>query len=99
MEFTFEWDKNKAISNLKRHGVSFEEARTVFYDPLLLTYEDDFHSDTEDRFISLGYSSHPRMLLAVHTERDGESENELVIRIISCRTPTAAERKTYEESH
>jgi len=99
MEFIFEWDNNKAESNVKRHGVSFVEARTVFNDPLLITYPDDFHSDIEDRFISIGYSSHPRMLLVVHTERDAEKENELVIRIISCRVPTAAERKTYEESY
>lgn len=99
MEFIFEWDNNKAESNVKRHGVSFAEARTVFNDPLLITYPDDFHSDIEDRFISIGYSSHPRMLLVVHTERDSENQNELVIRIISCRLPTAAERKAYEESY
>lgn len=54
MELIFEWDSDKAQSNLRKHGVSFEEAKTVFNDPLLLTYPDDFHSATEDRLISIG---------------------------------------------
>ena len=96
MEFIFEWDVYKAQSNVRRHGVSFEEAKTVFNDPLLLTYPDDFHSVTEDRLISIGYSGRQRLLLVVHTERD--QDNELLIRIISSRKATAAERRTYEES-
>lgn len=91
MEFIFEWDVYKAQSNLKRHGVSFEEAKTVFNDPFLLTYPDDFHSETENRLISIGYSGHQRLLLVVHTERD--EDNELLIRIISSRKATAVERK------
>ena len=65
MEFVFEWDVNKAKANIRRHGISFEEAKTIFNDPLLLTYPDDFHSDAEDRLISIGYSSQQRLLLAV----------------------------------
>ncbi len=96
MEFIFEWGAGKARSNLRWHGISFEEAKTVFNDPLLLTYPDDFHSEREDRLISIGYSGRERLLLVVHTERD--QDNELLIRIISSRKATAAERKTYEES-
>ena len=96
MELIFEWDSDKAQSNLRKHGVSFEEAKTVFNDPLLLTYPDDFHSAIEDRLISIGYSGRQRLLLVVHTEQD--QANELLIRIISSRHATAAERKTYEEA-
>lgn len=96
MELIFEWDSDKAQSNLRKHGVSFEEAKTVFNDPLLLTYPDDFHSATEDRLISIGYSSRQRLLLVVHTEQ--AQDNELLIRIISSRHATAAERITYEEA-
>lgn len=95
MKLIFEWDVGKARINLQKHGVSFEEAKTVFNDPLLLTYPDDFHSATEERLISIGYSSGRRLLLVVHTERD--TENELLIPIVSCRRATAAERRTYEE--
>jgi uncharacterized DUF497 family protein len=94
MELIFEWDIHKAQTNLKKHRVSFEEAKTVFNDPLLLTYPDEFHSETEERLISIGYSSQRRLLLVVHTERD--AGNELLIRIVSCRRATAAERRTYE---
>lgn len=96
MKLIFEWDVYKAQSNLRKHGISFEEAKTVFHDPRLLTYPDDFHAETEDRFISIGYSGRQRLLLVVHTERD--QTNELLIRIISSRKATAAEQKTYEES-
>lgn len=96
MEFIFEWDVYKATSNRRKHGVSFEEAKTIFYDPLLITFPDDFHSNTEDRLISIGYSQNQRILLVVHAERD--QDNELVIRIISSRKATAAERRIYEES-
>lgn len=96
MEFVFEWDVSKAQSNFRKHGISFEEAKTVFADPFLLTYPDDFHSETEDRLISIGHSGRQRILLVVHTERD--QDNELLIRIISSRKATAAERETYEES-
>ena len=96
MELVFEWDVFKAKSNFRKHGVSFEEAKTVFNDPLLLTYPDDFHFANEDRLISIGYSSPQRLLLVVHLEQ--EQDNALLIRIISSRRATAAERETYEHT-
>ena len=95
MELVFEWDAKKARANLKNHRVGFEEAKTVFNDPLLLTYPDEFHSETEERAISIGYSKQQRLLLVVHTEH--EEENEILIRIISSRKETAAERKVYDD--
>ena len=67
MELIFEWNINKAKSNLQKHQIAFEEAKTVFYDPLLLTYPDEFHSDHEDRMISIGYSSQQQLLLAQYS--------------------------------
>ncbi len=96
MKLVFEWDARKAKANLKKHRVSFEEAKTIFNDPHLITYSDNFHSDREDRFISIGYSSKSRILLIVHTERQ-ENDSVLVIRIISSRKATPTERKFYEE--
>ncbi len=96
MKFVFDWDVRKARTNLADHRVTFDEAKTLFNDPLLLTFPDDLHSETEERFISIGYSSKQRLLLVVHTEH--ETEDEIQVRIISCRKVTAMERKTYEES-
>jgi len=96
MQLAFEWDDSKANANQVKHGVSFYEAKTIFGDPLLLTFPDDEHSDAENRFISIGYSSQLRVLLVVHTEHDGGDA--LVIRIISSRRATTAERRTYEET-
>lgn len=88
---SFEWDAVKAQKNADSHGVTFEEAVTIFYDPLLLTFFDAEHSDNEDRFQSVGSSDRNRILLVIHTDR-GDT-----IRIISCRKATATERKTYEQ--
>ncbi len=96
MELIFEWDAKKAQTNIKKHRVSFEEAKTIFADPHLITYLDEFHSESEERNISIGYSTQHRILLAVHTEYE-QSDEALVIRIISCRKATPAERKYYEE--
>ena len=96
MEIIFEWDANKAKLNFNKHQILFEEAKTIFSDPHLLTYPDNLHSIDEERFISIGYSSRNRILLAVHTEHQ-ENESSLVIRIISSRKATNAERKFYEE--
>jgi uncharacterized DUF497 family protein len=85
----FEWDEDKARSNLKKHGVSFEEASTVFGDPLALTIPDPLHSEEEDRFVTLGESNRRR--LVVSTDRDDR------IRIISARVATKREKKNYEE--
>lgn len=95
MKLVFDWDTRKARTNLADHRVTFDEAKTVFNDPLLLTFPDDFHSETEERLISIGYSSKQRLLLVVHTEH--ETADEVQVRIISCRKVTAAERRNYEE--
>ena len=86
----FEWDPNKADYNLKRHGVDFTEASTVFNDPLSVTYHDPDHSLDEDRYITIGLSVSNRLLIVAHTDR-----NE-VTRIISAREVTSRERKLYE---
>ena len=96
MELIFEWDENKANFNLKKHKISFEEAKTVFNDPLLFTFLAENHSEIEDRLISIGYSYKQLLLLVVHTEQI--AENMILIRIISSRKPTARERKIYESS-
>lgn len=91
MALTFEWDEEKAESNLNKHRVSFEEARTVFGDPLALTMPDSHHSSDEERFITVGMSYRHTLLVVVYTER-GSS-----FRLISCRRATRAERQAYEE--
>lgn len=96
MKLIFEWDSNKAETNLQKHDVGFDEAKTIFNDPLLLSYPDELHSDEEERFISIGYSFQERILLAVHTEHQITGDG-LLIRIISCRKATSRERKFYEK--
>ena len=96
MRLIFEWDARKARTNVKKHHVSFEEAKTVFNDPLLLTYPDERHSETEERYISIGYSNQRRTLLVIHTEQ--ESGEEILIRIISSRKATSREREAYENT-
>jgi uncharacterized DUF497 family protein len=86
----FEWDPKKSKRNLEKHGVSFEEAVTVFYDPLSATFDDPDHSFDEYRCITIGLSSRDRLLVIAHAERE-ES-----IRIISARPATAHERKRHE---
>lgn len=87
----FEFDPAKAESNLKKHGVSFREAITVFDDPLAETFPDELHSEEEDRFITIGLSSRQRVLFIAHRE----SENH--IRLIGARPATPTEREVYEE--
>ena len=91
--FTFEWDANKAQSNLAKHKVNFEAAATVFGDPRSVTIPDPAHSQSENRFIILGRSHDGKLLVVVHTER-GDN-----IRIISARRASRRERKSYEESN
>jgi len=86
----FEWDRKKANRNRKEHGVSFEEAVTVFYDPLAATVDDPDHSFEEERLITIGFSARGRLMVVSHTERQG------VVRIISARRATAHERKRHE---
>ena len=93
MPLVFEWDPAKAETNLKKHGVAFEEAVTVFGDPLSLTIGDPLHSAGEHRFIIVGLSQQGRILVVAHTER-GEH-----IRLISARRATRRERKQHEETH
>ena len=88
----FEWDSQKAKSNLNKHGVSFEEARSVFYDDNAIQFFDSESSESEDRFLMLGLSHNSGILLVCHCERE-EGE---VIRIISARKATAKERKFYQ---
>ena len=92
MPLVFEWDGRKARSNLEKHGVSFEEAASVFGDPLSLTIEDSYHSETERRCVVIGLSLRGQTLVVVHSER-GER-----IRMISARLATSAERRQYEET-
>lgn len=87
----FEWDAAKADRNLKKHGVSFMEARTVFDDPEALVIPDPDHSDAEERFILLGTSYKLRVLIVVHCER-----SEDVLRIISSRKATRKEASQYD---
>lgn len=87
----FEWDPAKAAESLSKHGVSFEEAATVFRDTLSATGQDPDHSFDEERFITFGVSTSGRLLVVAHTEFGD------IIRIISARQATAVERKIYEE--
>jgi hypothetical protein len=87
----FEWDPKKAKNNLKKHGVSFDEAVTAFYDPFSATFDDPDHSVKEQRFITIGFSSKPRLLVIAHTEKGK------ITRIISARLATTHERKKHEK--
>jgi uncharacterized DUF497 family protein len=92
MSLIFEWDHEKARVNVQKHQVSFEEAATVFGDPLSVTIDDPLHSKVEERFITIGLSIRSRLLLVVHADRGDQ------IRIISSRIATANERKAYEDT-
>ncbi len=94
--FVFEWDENKNKTNLVKHKIGFDEAQTVFDDPFLVTFSDDFHSSEEERLISIGLSNHSRILLIVHTEVSKQTDD-IILRIISCRKATALEREIYEQ--
>ena len=91
MSLTFEWDEQKAEQNLRKHQVSFMEAKTVFGDPFSITIPDPQHSADESRYVDIGYSSQGRLLVVVYTEREPN------IRIINCRRATQHERRVYEE--
>jgi uncharacterized DUF497 family protein len=91
MALTFEWDEQKAITNEHNHGVTFDEAATVFGDPDALTIFDEYHSVNEERFITLGLSHRRRVLIVVYTEREPN------IRLISARRATPPERRHYEQ--
>jgi uncharacterized DUF497 family protein len=87
----FEWNNEKAASNLAKHGVSFEEAKTVFDDPLYVDFYDPDHSEDEERYLIVGQSNRGRLLMVSYTERRNS------IRLISAREVTRTEREAYEE--
>ncbi|MGC1275131.1 MAG: BrnT family toxin [Planctomycetaceae bacterium] len=89
----FEWDDRKAATNRRKHGVSFDEATTVFFDDDALLIADEDHSDAEDRFVLLGLSSALRQIVVCHCYRESDE----VIRIISARKANRAERAQYEQ--
>lgn len=97
MRIIFEWDKLKASRNLRKHKVSFDEASEVFKDPRGVTYRDEFHSDDEERQITIGMSVSQRVLLVVHTETERRPDS-VIIRIISSRKASPQEREVYEEN-
>jgi len=92
-DIDFNWDRRKAAANARKHGVTFEEAETVFYDESALLIEDPEHSADEDRFILLGLSVQPRVLVVVHAYRADDH----LIRIISARKATKPERTQYNQ--
>jgi uncharacterized protein len=87
----FEWDPKKASSNVRKHGVTFHEAATVFGDPLAITFADPDHSMDENRYLTFGISRLDRLLVVSHTERRGR------VRIINARLMTRQERRIYEQ--
>jgi uncharacterized DUF497 family protein len=87
----FEWDEEKAVANLAKHSVSFNEAKTVFDDPLYVDFYDPDHSFDELRYIIIGESKQGRLIIVSYTERDNR------VRLISAREVTRSERETYEE--
>lgn len=93
MKLNFGWDEEKAKANLKKHRISFDEATTVFIDPLSITIPDPDHSVDEQRYIDIGSSDKGRVLVVIYAERGSN------IRIISCRKATPSERKLYEEGN
>jgi uncharacterized protein len=92
MGLRFEWDREKAATNSRKHGVSFDEASTVFHDPLAQIFDDEEHSEGEAREIIIGHSATGRLLIVPFNERQSN-----VIRIISARLATPRERNDYEK--
>lgn len=90
MGLIFEWDEAKARANLRKHKVSFEEGKTVFNDPFLMSFPDHEHSASEEPYVNVGTSSKGRVLVVIHTEREGG------VRLMSCRKATSNERMAYE---
>lgn len=90
---SFEWDQKKDLANIQKHGISFEEARSVFYDNYARVMHDPDHSEDEERYLILGWSKKLNILVVCHCYR----ENDEVIRLISARKATKSEKKRYEE--
>lgn len=93
MALNFDWDNDKSRRHLTKHRATFEEASTIFADPMSVTIENPAHSSVEERFITIGRSGRRQMLVVVHTDREGH------IRIISARQATRREKKIYEEGN
>ena len=91
MGLRFEWDEEKAKQNLKKHGIPFEEAATVFGDPLSMTIDDPLHSTTEQRWVTMGLTYQQRLVVVVHTNRGS------TIRLVSARKAMRREKRVYEE--
>lgn len=94
--FEFDWDPAKAVSNLAKHGVSFEDAMGVFLDPLALSLLDDAHGTAEERWVTIGLSRGTNLLVVVHTHVEVDDDR-VYIRIISARKPTKREKRQYEQ--
>jgi uncharacterized DUF497 family protein len=91
----FEWNTAKAVTNIKKHGVSFDEAKSVFFDEFAVQFFDQENSTNEDRFLMLGMSNETNLLLVCHCERDDGN----TIRVISARKATKNESKNYQRGH
>jgi uncharacterized protein len=96
MRFEFDWDPVKAVSNVAKHGVSFEEAMPVFLDPLALSRPDEDSSMEEERWVTMGQGQDTKLLVVVHTHAE-IAEDTVAVRIISVRRPTRREIRQYEE--
>ena len=96
IDYNFEWDQRKAHDNRDKHGITFDEAATVFKDSKALSIFDPDHSETEDRWITMGISEKGRLLIVIHTFIE-EIDNSVIIRIISSRKATKQETKIYGE--
>ena len=98
INYYFSWDNQKAASNKRKHGISFEVASGVFHDALTVTIPDEAHSFTEERWITLGRASSQKLILVVHTYIEVK-QNRVDIRMISARPATKHEQRQYEESY
>ncbi len=94
-DYHFEWDATKAANNQRKHGISFELAATVFRDPLMVSIPDDEHSETEERWTTMGQAENSTLLLVVHTYLE-ISSNAANVRMISARSATKHEQQQYE---
>jgi uncharacterized DUF497 family protein len=96
LAYQFEWDVTKAIANVRKHGVTFEQAATVFLDAFALTVYDEAHSGDEERWFTLGQDANGALLAVAHTYEEGGTTS-FRVRIISAREATACERRFYED--
>ncbi|MBI5191781.1 MAG: BrnT family toxin [Nitrospirae bacterium] len=97
MRYYFDWDPDKAETNLRKHKLSFEQASTVFLDPLALTIFDEEHSEDQDRWVTMGSDNNDALLVVVHTYQHIE-EHAIKVRVISARKATRTEARQYKEA-